>query len=331
MVTWNLPIHQMKMPADLQGQSNGKISTLLLRDFPLGEQAHGEPLHHWAYHAFISMRTHAQQDGFWLGLTDGYRPIEKQVQIFLQRYTLNPREAKMSGGRFVDVKSWRGKRWYLSQGATAAVPGTSNHGWGLAIDLCELDNGRPRSISDRCVTYLSKIAPQHGFSWELQKEDWHIRYVAGVAPPGYGGPVTPPTAPPTAPPPQPRPVPPPHHPHTELEDVMLEIHHPVIRNPGMSGDVNLDFGFLTSNTSTPGVKMHSQVFVRSLDGAAHLFNVWSSGYGLLSIVKEGPFSAMADGRPAVVDVKQDGLVTVELLGWAVGTWEVWARESWIRL
>jgi hypothetical protein len=99
----------------------------------------------------------------------------------------------------------------------------------------------------------------------------------------------------------------------------------------MSGDVNLDFGFLTSNTSTPGVKMHSQVFVRSLDGAAHLFNVWSSGYGLLSIVKEGPFSAMADGRPAVVDVKQDGLVTVELLGWAVGTWEVWARESWIRL
>ena len=61
----------------------------------------------------------------------------------------------------------------------AAVPGTSNHGLGLALDLCEKVNGKVVSISPRAVKWLIKHAATYGFSAEAQSEPWHWRYVAG--------------------------------------------------------------------------------------------------------------------------------------------------------
>jgi LAS superfamily LD-carboxypeptidase LdcB len=61
----------------------------------------------------------------------------------------------------------------------AAVPGTSNHGWGLAIDLAEKVNGKAVSISPRSVKWLIKHAAQYGFCAEAQSEPWHWRYFTG--------------------------------------------------------------------------------------------------------------------------------------------------------
>jgi LAS superfamily LD-carboxypeptidase LdcB len=53
-----------------------------------------------------------------------------------------------------------------------AVPGTSNHNLGIAIDIKDSSGAR--------LEWLAKNATSFGFSWEvLPSEPWHLRYVAG--------------------------------------------------------------------------------------------------------------------------------------------------------
>jgi hypothetical protein len=62
----------------------------------------------------------------------------------------------------------------LGQCAKAAVPGTSNHGWGLAVDV-PANNQR----------WLRKVGPRYGWSDDEGKrvgETWHFRYVGGYEP-----------------------------------------------------------------------------------------------------------------------------------------------------
>lgn len=67
---------------------------------------------------------------------------------------------------------------YLSgEGNLAAVPGTSNHGWGTAVDLATYD----------MRTMIDEIGAKYGYSksWsDAQSEWWHIVYQAGH----YSGP-----------------------------------------------------------------------------------------------------------------------------------------------
>jgi hypothetical protein len=62
--------------------------------------------------------------------------------------------------------------WQSGQGSLAAEPGTSNHGWGLAIDLATL---QMRRIVDR-------IGAKYGFAkkWsDAADEWWHIKWRPG--------------------------------------------------------------------------------------------------------------------------------------------------------
>jgi LAS superfamily LD-carboxypeptidase LdcB len=71
---------------------------------------------------------------------------------------------------------YQGKLWYLKKGmAPMAVPGTSNHNWGIAIDIA--------NASGKRLDWLLANADKFGFSWELQSEPWHLRYVCGDAVP----------------------------------------------------------------------------------------------------------------------------------------------------
>lgn len=66
------------------------------------------------------------------GPSDAYRPYTVQESLFRTRYT-----PTYLAGR--PIKVWNGVRWYLRPGqATAAVPGTSNHGQGIAVDVTDL-------------------------------------------------------------------------------------------------------------------------------------------------------------------------------------------------
>lgn len=172
-----LPVKAVKLPADLAGQTNGKLDARLLTDIPGGQ------MHHAAATAWLKLLARAKLAGVTLEPTstvDTYRPYAVQEQLFRTRYDRTPRNT--------DSKVWNGVRYWLKPGyAMAAVPGTSNHGWGLAIDV-KLDSAGKR------LAFLLNHAPACGFSWEAQSEPWHIRYVDGwTAPadvPPYRGPYT---------------------------------------------------------------------------------------------------------------------------------------------
>jgi len=70
------------------------------------------------------------------------------------------------------TRIYKGKAWYLKKGmAPMAVPGTSNHNLGIAVDIADANGKR--------LDWLLANAQAFGFSWELQEEPRHLRYVAG--------------------------------------------------------------------------------------------------------------------------------------------------------
>ena len=62
-----------------------------------------------------------------------------------------------------------------SQPPTAARPGTSNHGWGIAVDI-----GGPRAQE-----WIKRHGMRWRFSWDEGQrvnENWHFRYIGGYKP-----------------------------------------------------------------------------------------------------------------------------------------------------
>ena len=174
MTTPKLPIQKPTHPSDLKGRSNGLLPKELVRPIkPTGQ------LHHIAARAWHALRSAAWKDGILLSLSQGYRTYAQQEALFKERYTTN-----VLPGR--PTKNWQGKTWYqLPRTAMAAVPGTSNHGWALALDLAIDADGDEafewpvKSIDKKAVDWLLKNAKQYGWAWELQSEPWHLVYIAG--------------------------------------------------------------------------------------------------------------------------------------------------------
>lgn len=173
-----LPIKPVKKPLDLAGKKNGKLPAKILSTV----KPDPTTLHHKAARAWTALRAAAKQDNVILAHVGDYRTYEEQVALFVSRYSLTPTGSGES-------RVWNGKTWYKKPGvATVAVPGTSNHGWGLAIDAALIVDGKLITISadpdgsgpiKSGVAWLLKNADAYGFSWELQSEPWHIRYYAG--------------------------------------------------------------------------------------------------------------------------------------------------------
>lgn len=156
------PIKPVRLPADLKGQKNGELDKSILKKIS------GGMLHHRAARAWNALVEAAKKDGITLkptSIADAYRPLSVQERAFFSRYTTTARPG-------VTPRIYKGKKWYLKPGnAAAAVPGTSNHGWGLAVDVASIDQKK--------IEWLLKHADRYGFSWELQSEPWHLRYYAG--------------------------------------------------------------------------------------------------------------------------------------------------------
>lgn len=107
-------------------------------------------------------------------LTDAYRDYAAQVRLFRERYTTTPLPGR-------PTKVWGGIVYYLRPGmATAAVPGTSNHGRADTVDVRDMASfvlTRFRQFSD--------VATEHGWSnKEGAKigEPWHWQRVADLTP-----------------------------------------------------------------------------------------------------------------------------------------------------
>lgn len=169
-----LNIKKPKRPSDLKSEKNGKIKPALLKKIkPTGQ------LHHLAARSWHALREAAWDAGVQLSLSQGYRTYDQQVALFESRYTTD-----VLPGR--PTKRWQGQVWYQRpKTAMAAVPGTSNHGWALALDLAIDADGDEafewpvKSIDKKAVNWLLKNAEAYGWAWELQSEPWHLVYVAG--------------------------------------------------------------------------------------------------------------------------------------------------------
>ena len=155
-----LPIAKVVLPKDLKGQANGLLRGVLTA-IPGGQ------LHHLAAQAWLALCAKAKAEKIVLEPTspvDTYRPFHVQEETFFKRYDNTKRNTRH--------EVYQGRDWWLKLGvAGCAVPGTSNHGYGIAIDIAHVDNTK--------LAWLLRNASVFGFSWEDQSENWHIRYVTG--------------------------------------------------------------------------------------------------------------------------------------------------------
>lgn len=97
------------------------------------------------------------------GSTGGYRPLGASTDFYV-------RDAKNTSTK--SENQWFTYGVYKRGGALASYPGTSNHGWGTAIDITP---GREN-------VKLKNILAKYGFTFPVHSESWHIHYVGGPAP-----------------------------------------------------------------------------------------------------------------------------------------------------
>ena len=175
-----LPVTDVVMPSALAGQQNGRLSPALLVSIPDPTGGATIRLLAVAARSRAALVQAAALAGFKLKSTssaDGYRDIAQQEAAFTSHYSKTVPPGLAGTGR-----TWNGVRWYrLPDKSIVAVPGTSNHGWGIANDYAEERDGDPgpESLSDAAVEWLVANAHLYGWSAELQPEPWHWRHVTG--------------------------------------------------------------------------------------------------------------------------------------------------------
>ncbi len=182
-----LPIKPVVLPADIVALN--QPLTGYLPDSMLVQVGERGFLHHAAARAYNALAFKCLAIGLPLTYDYGgcYRDFAGQEQLFRQRYS----PSGTQGG----CRVWNGTTWckVLVNGrvpASAAVPGTSNHGLGLAIDTA-FDSNPGDGISPKDATEITshpqweqfkQFALDCGFSWEDTSEPWHIRLVTGDTP-----------------------------------------------------------------------------------------------------------------------------------------------------
>ncbi len=155
----------------LNEAANGKFQSSELTKIPVqsgDSQSHA--LNPQAAADYSKMVDAAKADGVSWGITDSYRPFSVQDRIFdWDLFNRTGKKAKKgTGGR-----------------VAAAYPGTSNHGWGSAVDL-KVKKG------DQAHTWLTQNASRFGFS-PLASEPWHWDHKSSASNYKAGAEVTVPT------------------------------------------------------------------------------------------------------------------------------------------
>jgi peptidoglycan hydrolase-like protein with peptidoglycan-binding domain len=135
--------------------------------------------------AMRAMVSAAARDGVQLAASGTWRSLQQQIDLFKQRFDRTPRGGKS--------KRWDGFNWFpIPPFAvdSAATPGTSNHGKGLAVDLSRGKWNVP--LTDVELKWLAANGPRFGYFNTVKSEAHHWGYCLGDALPdgvtGSGGP-----------------------------------------------------------------------------------------------------------------------------------------------
>lgn len=162
------PYKKMTLPKEVANAENGKLPKEDLSKIDIGGQ-----MWHWAAFCFNMMCDAAKKDKITFKNIGDYRPYERQLSMFQDRYS-----EKDEGRKPQVTRTWNGKKYFLKKGKSpSSTPGTSNHGLGLAIDI-DVHDGK-------VAAWLCKNAPTYGFY--LQGSDpkspefelWHWQYCNG--------------------------------------------------------------------------------------------------------------------------------------------------------
>jgi hypothetical protein len=182
-----LVVHTLTYPANLASASNGNLPADLLTTVSFPGRGNGR-LHFNAARSWYAFAADClSATGVILTITstaDAYRAYSIQLSAFLTRYEpVSYVTYLLTASTKRKVFSYNGSTyWRIKPGyATAASPGTSNHGWGLALDVAELSaSGVIVGISSsRAWSWILANAVNYGFSWETQSEPWHLRLFVG--------------------------------------------------------------------------------------------------------------------------------------------------------
>ena len=126
--------------------ANGMLNpSRLVTIAPTGKITSQHKLNAEAAKSYNDMKAAAEKDGISWGISDSYRDYDQQVDVAQRKGLYN------SGG-------------------LAAVPGTSNHGWGSALDL---------ELNPAAQAWLQANAAKYGFS-NIPKEPWHWEHRASA-------------------------------------------------------------------------------------------------------------------------------------------------------
>ncbi len=170
-MTWRDQIDNdhIQQPSAIAGKANGSeaIEAITHPIFDhLGHTVgHLAPVAARSWNAMVRA---AWQDGISLvpsGPYDSFRPLHEQQRIFGQRYTT--RDTGVPGRRCGGVYYHK----VNTHVATAACPGTSNHGKAGAVDF----QRQTRAV----LAWMEAHAKAFGWQWELASEEWHVHYMLG--------------------------------------------------------------------------------------------------------------------------------------------------------
>lgn len=178
-----LPVLPAVIPPSIAGETNGHISADKLTNVG-GTSV--RLLADEAAVSFVILRDACLlATGVFLYIMAGgaYRSYVEQETEFRKRYQ-TPAVPGLPPSKY---RTFEGKLWSLRPGfASLATPGTSNHGFAIAVDVAQpiIDAETGKVIGSILISltpawgWLLAHAVAYGWSWELQDEPWHLRLVS---------------------------------------------------------------------------------------------------------------------------------------------------------
>ena len=132
----------------------------------------GEAVDYRIYEALQEMFNDAKDDNVYMFVAEGYRTQEEQQELFDDKV-----EEYQERVLLEFLARWKAKKW-------VAVPGTSEHQLGLAVDI---NADISKSSSQEVYSWLANNAHKYGFIQRypadkteitgISYEPWHYRYV----------------------------------------------------------------------------------------------------------------------------------------------------------
>lgn len=191
-----LPVYPRIKPPGTDQFKNGEIPASYLEIVPMaGPDAQVQKEYARCLKALIHDCKAAT--GLDLSHVGDYRDIQEQINLLIARYNI---VACPAGQRY-----WNGKCWAKKPNvAVVATPGTSDHGWGLALDGCWWltgPDGKGKAVGIAGLSdgwaWIRTNLTRYGLCWawdEMDEEPWHwhlyamntaavLAYEAGQLPP----------------------------------------------------------------------------------------------------------------------------------------------------